>query len=29
MRAVVDRFAAIPGPRAWLALLLVECGRAE
>jgi hypothetical protein len=29
MRAVVDRFAAIPGPRAWLALLLVECGREE
>ena len=29
MRAVVDRFAAVPGPRAWLALLLVECGRAD
>jgi DNA-binding winged helix-turn-helix (wHTH) protein/tetratricopeptide (TPR) repeat protein len=28
MRTIVDRFAAIPGPRAWLALLLVECGRA-
>ena len=29
MRAIVDRFAALPSPRAWLALLLVECGRAD
>jgi len=28
MRALIERFAAVPGPRAWLALLLVECGRA-
>jgi len=28
LRAIIGRFAGVPGPRAWLALLLVECGRA-
>jgi DNA-binding winged helix-turn-helix (wHTH) protein/tetratricopeptide (TPR) repeat protein len=29
MRGLVARYAGVPGPRAWLAFLLAECGRRE
>lgn len=29
MRGLIERFPTVPGPRAWLALLLSECGRSE
>ncbi len=29
MRGLVERFSAVPGPRAWLSLLLSECDRRE